>query len=95
MEGRAMPRVGYRVKAKVISVKGTCTVGHKAGDAFYLSGHDTAGLCGFSCHDVFPYVVMLQFGGGFPADWGNPDVVEFGCMDRTNAVTLRLTRVFD
>ena len=90
-----MPQVGYRVKAEVISVKGTCSVGHKAGDTFYLSGHDTAGLCGFFYHDIFPYVVMLQFAGGFPVDWGGPDVVERDCMDRTNAVTLRLTRLFD
>ena len=31
---------------------------------------------------------MLQFGGGFPSEWGNPDVVELDCMDKTNAVTI-------
>lgn len=95
MEGKVLPVVGYRVRGEILSVKGACSVGHKVGDIFYLSGHDTAGLCGFFYHDIFPYVIMLQFGGGFPKEWGNPDVVELECMDRANAVALRLTRVFD
>jgi uncharacterized repeat protein (TIGR04076 family) len=50
-------------------------------------------LCGFLYHDVFPYLLMLQFGGGFPADWGNPDVVEIDCIDRANTVTVELRRI--
>ncbi len=86
------PKVGERVLGEVISVKGTCSCGHMKGDLFELSGHDTAGLCGFFYHDIFPYVIMLQFGGGFPDAWGGPDVVEVECMDKANAVKMRLTR---
>jgi hypothetical protein len=38
-------------------------------------------------------VLMLQFGGGFPADWGDPDVIELDCMDKVNTVTIELRRV--
>jgi len=36
---------------------------------------------------------MLQFGGGFPAEWGDPDVVSLDCMDKTNLVTIELRMV--
>lgn len=36
---------------------------------------------------------MLQFGGSFPEDWGNPDVIELECMDRMNAVKIELRRL--
>ncbi|MBW2025940.1 MAG: TIGR04076 family protein [Deltaproteobacteria bacterium] len=62
---------------------------------FELSGHNTAGICGFFYHDIFPYVIMLQFGGAFPAEWGDPDVVELECMDRANAVKIELKRIKD
>jgi len=85
--------VGYRVVGTIKRVKGTCSAGHKVGDRLELSGHSTGGLCGFLYHSVFPYVIMLQFGGGFPAEWGDPDAVEVDCVDKTNAVTIELRRV--
>ena len=83
---------GNKVIATVKSVKGDCSWGHEAGDTFNISCHDTAGLCGFFYHDIYPYIAMLQFGGGFPETWGNPDVVTVECMDRVNAVRLELRR---
>jgi uncharacterized repeat protein (TIGR04076 family) len=85
------PRVGHRITCTVKSVKGNCSWGHKPGDSFEVSGHDTGGMCGFFYHDIFPYIVMLQFGGGF-AEWGGGDSVELECMDRTNAVRIELRR---
>ena len=61
--------IGHRVMATIKSVKGTCHWNHKTGDSFEISAHDTAGLCGFFYHDIFPYIVMLQFDGGFPQEW--------------------------
>ncbi|MFH0769548.1 MAG: TIGR04076 family protein [Chloroflexota bacterium] len=82
-----------KVVATVKSVKGNCSWGHEAGDTFEISCHDTANLCGFFYHDIYPYIAMLQFGGGFPAAWGNPDVMTVECMDHTNLVTMELRRV--
>ncbi len=87
--------IGYRVIGTIKGVKGTCSVGHKVGDQMELSLHNTGGLCGALYHDVFPYVVMLQMGGSFPAEWGDQDVIELDCMDKYNAVTIQLKRVRD
>jgi len=85
-------QVGQKVIGTIKAVKGDCGWGHKAGDKIELSCHNTGGICGFLYHDIFPYVVMLQFGGGFPPDWGDPDVIELDCMDKYNAVTIELRR---
>lgn len=87
-------QVGYRVVGTIKAVKGTCSAGHKVGDKLELSGHNTAGLCGFFYHDIYPYLIMLQFGGSFPAEWGgDQDVVELDCMDKWNLVTIELRRI--
>ncbi len=83
---------GHKVIAKVKSVKGNCSWGHEAGDTFNINCHDTAGLCGFFYHAIFPDITMLQFGGGFPKEWGDPDVVTVECMDKVNLVKLELRR---
>ena len=83
---------GHKVTATVKSVKGKCSWGHEASDTFSINCQDTAGLCGLFYHDIFPYIAMLQFGGGLPKEWGGPDVVNVACMDRTNLVKLELRR---
>ncbi len=84
---------GYRVLGTIKSVTGTCAAGHKVGDVLSLSARNTGGLCGYLYHSVFPYLVMLQFGGGFPPEWGNPEVVQMDCIDKANLVTIELRRV--
>jgi len=86
-------RLGYRVIGTIKSVQGQCSAGHQAGDQIELSGHSAGGLCGFLYHDIFPYVIMLQFGGGFPEAWGNPDEINLECMDKTNLVKIELKRI--
>lgn len=87
-------KVGYRVVGTIKEVKGNCNAGHKVGDEIELSGHSAGGLCGFFYHDLFPYIIMLQFGGGFPTQWGgNPDVVNMECMDKFNLVKIELRRI--
>jgi hypothetical protein len=54
-----------------IFVKEACIAGHKAEDKTELSGSNSVNICGFFYHQFFHYVIMLQFGGGFPAQiWG-------------------------
>ena len=90
---RQYPPVGHKIMASIKGVKGHCNAGHKSGDEFEISAHNTAGLCGFFYHDIFPYIVMLQFGGQFPAEWGGGDTLTLPCMDRYNEVTIELRRV--
>ena len=87
------PRLGYRVVGTIKNLKGTCSAGHKVGDRIELSAHDTGGLCGFFYHDVFPYLLMLQFGGSFPAEWGDQDTITLDCMDKYNLLTIELKRI--
>ena len=87
------PRFGYRVVGTITGLKGSCNAGHKVADRIELSAHDTGGLCGFLYHDVFPYLLMLQFGGSFPSEWGDQDVVTLDCMDKYNQLTIELRRV--
>ena len=82
-------QVGFKVIGTIKNVKGNCSAGHKAGDVLELSGYSSGGLCGFFYHDIFPYITMLQFGGGFPEDWGGK-IMELECIDKTNAVTIEL-----
>ncbi|MFX0034004.1 MAG: TIGR04076 family protein [Candidatus Hermodarchaeota archaeon] len=89
-----MPKVGYKIIGTIKDVKGNCNAGHKVGDKIELDGHDTGGLCGFFYHDVFPYIVMLQFGGSYPKSWvKDQDIMEFECPDRTNVVKIELQRI--
>ncbi|MHA2398221.1 MAG: TIGR04076 family protein [Promethearchaeota archaeon] len=86
--------VGFRVVGTIKEIKGTCSAGHKEGDKIDLSGHSAGGLCGFFYHDIFPYIIMLQFGGGYPKGWTkDQDTVELECMDRFNAVKIELRRI--
>ena len=84
------PGIGYRMVAKIISVKGECSAGHKTGDTFEISCHDPAGLCGYFYHDIFPALSTFQFGGSLP--WWQGDTIELACPDSDNLVKLRLTR---
>ena len=81
---------GHKVIATVKSVKGNCSWGHEAGDSFSINCHDTAGLCGYFYHDIFPRIMALQYGGSSP--WGEKDVMVLECSDRKNLVTLELRR---
>jgi hypothetical protein len=44
-------------------------------------------------HLSLHYYIMLEYGGGFP--WGDPDVMQWECIDKANAVTIELRRVKD
>ena len=82
-------QIGYRVIGTIKGVKGECSWGHKVGDRIELSCYSASGLCGFLYHSIFPSIIMLQFGGKFPEEWGS-DVLEFDCMDVVNAVRIEL-----
>ena len=84
------PGIGYKVTATVTSVKGTCSAGHRAGDTFAISCHDSGGLCGFFYHDIFPDLQTFQFGGQLP--WWEQDEIQVECPDPANRVILTMKR---
>jgi uncharacterized repeat protein (TIGR04076 family) len=85
------PGIGYKVIATILSVKGECSAGHTTGDTFEISCHDSAGLCGYFYHDIFPALSTFQFGGNLP--WWQGDTIEMGCPDGDNLVRMSLQRI--
>jgi len=84
------PGIGYKVMAKVISVKGECNAGHNIGESFEISCHNPGQLCGFFYHNIFPSLQTFQFGGNMP--WWQGDEIQLQCPDSYNLVTIKLER---
>ena len=84
------PKMGYKIVATIVGAEGTCGAGHKVGDTFEISCHNTAGLCGWFYHDIFPNLETFQFGGNLP--WWEGDTIMTRCPDPFNQVTMKLER---
>ena len=82
--------LGAKLNAEIIEIKGHCNAGHKMGDKFELSYHDTCGLCGIFYHNILPAVSTYQFGGQYPWFKGNLFFVK--CPDPQNQVTMKVLR---
>ena len=82
----------YRVKAKVISQKGTCSAGHKVGDEFIIGDTLPAGMCSWAFYDLFPFVTGLQSGCTFPCE-KEPDKTTVACPDAENPLVFELRRI--
>jgi uncharacterized repeat protein (TIGR04076 family) len=88
-----------KVILKVLSVKGTCTACHTAGQEFDLSGDITLGysgkpgvICQALYYSIFPAYRTLKFGGSFPWE-PDPDIAHIACSDPLNPVVVQVIRV--
>jgi uncharacterized repeat protein (TIGR04076 family) len=81
----------HQIIAKVISQKGTCEAGHKAGDEFVIGQRTPLGMCSWAFHTLFPFAEVLQFGGSFPWE-KDPDKATVACPDPDNPVVFELRR---
>lgn len=82
----------YKVRAKVISQKGSCEAGHKVGDQWLVGEKTPEGLCTFAFSALLPCITPLMFGGSFPWE-KNPDVTTVACPDAQNPVVFELRRL--
>jgi len=80
------------VIARIISQKGVCAAGHKAGDEFPIGDTTPAGMCAWAFYALFPFAAVLQFGGSFPWE-DDPDKSVAACPDPANPVVFELRRV--
>jgi uncharacterized repeat protein (TIGR04076 family) len=80
------------VIAKVISQKGTCEAGHRVGDEFGIGEMTPPGMCPWAFYTLFPFAVVLQFGGSFPWE-ADADKTTVACPDPGNPVVFELRRV--
>jgi len=88
-----------KVVLKIISVKGTCGAGHKAGDEFDLSKDFMLGftgegktICPSAFYAAFPAWRVLRFGGEFPWE-EDKDKTVIACPDPLNPVVMELRRI--
>lgn len=79
------------VIAMVISQKGICGAGHKAGDEFTIEQTTPEGMCSWAFYTLFPFAEVLQFGGSFPWE-KDPDKAIVACPDPVNPVVFELRR---
>ncbi|MGA2368007.1 MAG: TIGR04076 family protein [Dehalococcoidia bacterium] len=78
---------------KSIAGNGTCSAGHKVGDKLEISAINSGGLCGFFYHDIFPYLLMLEYSGSFPAELSEKTyMMNMRCPDNAK-LTMELQRV--
>lgn len=86
------PGIGYKVIATVTEIKGECSAGHKVGESFEISCHNTAGLCGWCYHHIFATLQTFQFGGTLPW-WQGSNTICQQCPDPVNLLSLKLERI--
>lgn len=81
------------VKAKVISQKGTCALGHKVGDEVEFTDTKVDGkVCIYALYSMLPMVFALGHDAQF--SWADdPDVVASACPDHKNPVVFEITRI--
>jgi uncharacterized repeat protein (TIGR04076 family) len=81
------------VEAKVISVKGTCGLGHKVGDVIKFTEQGVDGkICIHALYSMLPAVFAMMFEARFP--WlSDPDKKTHPCTDAANPVVFEISRV--
>lgn len=79
------------IKARIVSIKGTCSAGHKLGEEFIIGQKTPPGMCAWAFYTLFPFAEVMEFGGKFT--WGdNPDRTTVACPDPDNPVIFELRR---
>jgi len=90
-----MSRKVKEIKARVLSVKEECSLGHKVGDVIRFTEDGVDGhVCIHAMYSMLPKVFALMFNASFP--WAqNPDVLTHACPDAANPVVFELTRIYE
>jgi uncharacterized repeat protein (TIGR04076 family) len=90
----SMAKKVKEVRAKVVSVRGTCELGHKVGDVVVFTDKGVAGpLCVHALYSMMPKVFAMMFNGEFPWAADHPDTLTHPCPDAANPVVFELTRI--
>jgi uncharacterized repeat protein (TIGR04076 family) len=81
------------VRAKVVSVTGTCELGHRVGDVVVFTDTGVAGrICVHALYSMMPKVFAMMFNADFPWARDHPDTLTHPCPDAANPVVFELTR---
>jgi uncharacterized repeat protein (TIGR04076 family) len=92
-EEEKMAKPVLAVRAKVISVKGTCGLGHKVGDIVTFTETDVQGkICIHALYSMMPAVFAMLYDAQFP--WlENKDKKTHPCPDAANPVVFEIAKV--
>jgi len=83
---------GYTVALTVKGVKGTCEVGHTAGDRIVFDGYTVEGrMCFSAMLHLLPIIHAFAWGARFPWDRSR-DITYYSCPDPENCVTFEIKR---
>ncbi len=82
----------HNVVATVISQKGECSAGHKAGDEFVVGQTTPEGMCSWAFCALFQFATVLQSGSSFPWE-STEDKTTVACPDPENPLTFELRRI--
>lgn len=94
MEPKEMPEQGYRIIAKVVSQKGTCSFGYKVGDEVLFDGETIQGrICLSALYSFIPKVYAMRYGATLPWLKDNQDVAHHACPDAFNPVVFEIRRL--
>jgi len=80
-----------KIIVTVTGLKGNCSAGHKIGDTFEISCHNTGGLCGFFYHNIFPNLQTYQYSGKLPW-WSEDNILRLQCPDPHNLLTIKIEK---
>jgi uncharacterized repeat protein (TIGR04076 family) len=80
-----------KIKARVISQKGTCVAGHKEGMEFVITDMCPANMCAWAFCTIFPFAQVLMCGGSFPWE-SDPNKTTVACPDPSSPVVFELSR---
>jgi uncharacterized repeat protein (TIGR04076 family) len=92
--------VSYPVKIRVVSVKGTCALGHKVGQEWISTydtgkGPDTPNICAAALMPMLANLKALQWGAPIAAPTPDPDTIYCCCPDPLNPVVFETKRLKD
>jgi uncharacterized repeat protein (TIGR04076 family) len=80
-----------RIILEIVSQKGECAYGHKAGQVFDVTGTTPEGLCPSACHSAYPAIYTLKFGGHFPWE-EEKGTAHVACPDPANPLIMKIRR---
>lgn len=89
-----MTDIPYEVSIKIMRIlgRGICPNGLKVGDTFSVDEKGAVkGLCGSAFHAIFPYLMVLRYGGNFPWE-DDKDKATISCPDPKNPVIFEMER---
>lgn len=89
----SMAKKIQEIRAKVMSVKGTCGLGHKVGDVVKFTEAGVEGkVCIHALYSMLPAVFAMMYEAKFP--WlENPEKKTHACPDAVNPVVFEIARI--